>query len=516
MNCNSTPECRNSYSFQFINTFSKRQKVFAVFVLCCSLIFSSKIFGQSVNSFHNENGASGCGQGYWKTHTDLWDEASDAVPFSTHITIESLGLPYSQASTTNALYKDVFGVSTAQMIAVKLDPDLTLEQAINSGGGGFTKLARQSIAALLNATATNFPYTPAQVLTFTHDAITSKISEPLATQFDNENEGHCVFGIPPTCDLTGPTLACPETNLITYTTNVDLANGAVTYQWILLNNTAGASLSGNISGTSSTTPITINVVPTGTDFIPGGHFNLEIIVTRSIYSKTCYINSETSPGDISHIEKTVLSCAASPSVISFCSFLVLHDQYVYCNATNFPPPITQLNINFAGSDDTDPSHYFYLWTENGGGSLNSATIMNPVYTAVPLDGEPNFTVRVINKVTGCVTICHCSVVVTVGGGKPINPDIAAQNDLIREDNPIGNRNFTIYPNPTNGTAQIIIPDNIHEVDMHLIDLSGKTVQRWYGIKTQSIHLKNIKPGIYLLRIISKNTGQQMTKKIIIL
>src|SRR5260221_2724559 len=391
MNSKTPPPSFHNYSFEFIDNLSKR---FSAIILFCFLIFSSKTYSQSVNSVDKKAVDSGCGQGYWKNHTDLWNEMNDAVPFSISRTIEALGLPYSGNGTTNALYKDVFGITTAQMITAKLDPDLTLEQAINSGGGEFIKLTRQSIAALLNAAATDFTYKPARVLTLTHDAIISRASEPLATQFDNANEGHCVFGIPPTCNLRGPTIACRETNSLSYTANVDVANGAVTYQWGLLNNTAGASLSGTISGITSTSPISINVVPISTDFIVGGHFNLQLIVARSIYNETCYLNSEIAPDP-------VVSCSANPSIIDGCALLSIEDRIgTTCELDPFVgSPSSQLDVSFIGSIDTDPTHYTYLWTEDGQGSLTSLTIKNPVYTAALLDAAQtiNFTITVTSK-----------------------------------------------------------------------------------------------------------------------
>ena len=62
----------------------------------------------------------GCTLGYWKNHTLAWD-----------------------CYTTCTLYNSVFTGST-------LDPNLTLLQALNLGGGSCNNLARQSVAALLN------------------------------------------------------------------------------------------------------------------------------------------------------------------------------------------------------------------------------------------------------------------------------------------------------------------------------------------------------------------------------
>ncbi len=63
-----------------------------------------------------------CSLGYWKNHTDVWPA------------------PY----TPDTKYLDVFNQST-------LDPNLTLLDALELKGGGENALARQSVAALLDA-----------------------------------------------------------------------------------------------------------------------------------------------------------------------------------------------------------------------------------------------------------------------------------------------------------------------------------------------------------------------------
>jgi len=79
------------------------------------------------------------------------------------------------------------------MTAVGLNPDLTLLQAINTGGGGCFKLLRHSVAALLSSCGlTSYTYTTAQVLTMTHNAIVNHACEPTASNLAAANEtGKC-------------------------------------------------------------------------------------------------------------------------------------------------------------------------------------------------------------------------------------------------------------------------------------------------------------------------------------
>jgi hypothetical protein len=79
----------------------------------------------------------GCGQGYWKNHASSW--------------------PATQAQSAN--FNAVFGVTWAA-------PNLTLGAALKLQGGQLNELARQGVAALLNAahTGINSPYTVSQVI----------------------------------------------------------------------------------------------------------------------------------------------------------------------------------------------------------------------------------------------------------------------------------------------------------------------------------------------------------------
>jgi hypothetical protein len=80
----------------------------------------------------------GCTPGYWKNHLEQWA----ATGYS----------PTDDFDTT-------FGTEY-------FDPDITLEQAVNLGGGGVERLARHGVAALLSAAhpGVNYPLTVDQVI----------------------------------------------------------------------------------------------------------------------------------------------------------------------------------------------------------------------------------------------------------------------------------------------------------------------------------------------------------------
>jgi hypothetical protein len=107
----------------------------------------------------------GCTPGYWKTHADAW-----------------AGTGYSPTDD----FDTVFGVDA-------FTPDITLMQAAWLGGGGANKLARHSVAALLNASDSevNYPLTQAEVLASVQNAYNTQTYEPLATNLDSDNNLGC-------------------------------------------------------------------------------------------------------------------------------------------------------------------------------------------------------------------------------------------------------------------------------------------------------------------------------------
>jgi hypothetical protein len=108
----------------------------------------------------------GCTPGFWKNH------------------------PFPEPYTPETLFNDVFGVTIAG------DEDLTLGESLNLGGGGESALARQAVAALLNAASDeiDFEFTVEEVIEKVQDAIASgdpEEIEDLEDEFDRENNRGC-------------------------------------------------------------------------------------------------------------------------------------------------------------------------------------------------------------------------------------------------------------------------------------------------------------------------------------
>jgi hypothetical protein len=87
-----------------------------------------------------ETGTEGCSLGYWKNHSDCWECYGPDTPFS-----------------------EVFGVEISVGKGKKGADGPTLMGALNGNGGGVTALARQAVAALLNACDPDIDYPLSEV-----------------------------------------------------------------------------------------------------------------------------------------------------------------------------------------------------------------------------------------------------------------------------------------------------------------------------------------------------------------
>ncbi|HUU84139.1 MAG TPA: hypothetical protein VM243_11610 [Phycisphaerae bacterium] len=111
----------------------------------------------------------GCSPGFWKNHFSEWEVTG-----------------YQPADDFDATFTvDAF------------DPDLTLEQAINQGGGGVKALGRHAVAALLNAAHPDidFGLTVAEVISLVQGALgPGGDIEGVKDQLDALNGGSCLLG----------------------------------------------------------------------------------------------------------------------------------------------------------------------------------------------------------------------------------------------------------------------------------------------------------------------------------
>ena len=73
-----------------------------------------------------------------------------------------------------------------------------------------------------------------------------------------------------------------------------------------------------------------------------------------------------------------------------------------------------------------------------------------------------------------------------------------------------------YPNPSNnGRVTVVFEDVTATRDATLIDMSGRMIKQMKGVTNNNIQFENLTPGVYSLRVVNRETGDQVVQKIVV-
>ena len=73
--------------------------------------------------------------------------------------------------------------------------------------------------------------------------------------------------------------------------------------------------------------------------------------------------------------------------------------------------------------------------------------------------------------------------------------------------------FTVFPNPSTGNAKVTITDISESTDVQLVDNSGRILKNVSMNNSNTVDFNNLQKGMYMIRIINKNSGETLTKKL---
>jgi len=75
----------------------------------------------------------------------------------------------------------------------------------------------------------------------------------------------------------------------------------------------------------------------------------------------------------------------------------------------------------------------------------------------------------------------------------------------------------VYPNPAaaGGKINVVFEDAEGTRDVSLIDLNGRLVKQWKNITNNNLQIENVTPGLYNLKVIVRETGEQTIEKIVV-
>jgi hypothetical protein len=74
----------------------------------------------------------------------------------------------------------------------------------------------------------------------------------------------------------------------------------------------------------------------------------------------------------------------------------------------------------------------------------------------------------------------------------------------------------VYPNPSaDGRVNIVFDDQEGSRDVTISDVSGRKVKQWKGVRNNTLQVNNLGAGVYTLRVIIQESGNQSVEKIIV-
>lgn len=85
---------------------------------------------------------------------------------------------------------------------------------------------------------------------------------------------------------------------------------------------------------------------------------------------------------------------------------------------------------------------------------------------------------------------------------------------VRGESQIGK--IIVYPNPTfDGKVKVSFDEASVIRDISLMDMNGRVLNQWKALRDNNITIENLVPGMYTLRIVVPETGEQTVEKIVV-
>jgi hypothetical protein len=74
----------------------------------------------------------------------------------------------------------------------------------------------------------------------------------------------------------------------------------------------------------------------------------------------------------------------------------------------------------------------------------------------------------------------------------------------------------VYPNPSpDGNVNIVLEEKRETRNISLTDMNGRIIRQWNKVTNNTIQIFNLNPGMYMIQVISVETGLSTMEKIIV-
>jgi len=106
------------------------------------------------------------------------------------------------------------------------------------------------------------------------------------------------------------------------------------------------------------------------------------------------------------------------------------------------------------------------------------------------------------------------------GTRPVVIEVTTENKNkrltnVNETNNQPGNSLKVFPNPSKGSATVVIPQNGLKGELRLEDVTGKLIYRKINTTGSTVTLQNLKSGFYLLRYTDQVSGKQYIEKLIV-
>jgi hypothetical protein len=74
---------------------------------------------------------------------------------------------------------------------------------------------------------------------------------------------------------------------------------------------------------------------------------------------------------------------------------------------------------------------------------------------------------------------------------------------------------SVYPNPNMGNFKITVPSNMGIYEIQITDYAGNVIKKMSNLSNENVYIGNLLPGVYIVKVYFKASGESAVEKIII-
>lgn len=76
-------------------------------------------------------------------------------------------------------------------------------------------------------------------------------------------------------------------------------------------------------------------------------------------------------------------------------------------------------------------------------------------------------------------------------------------------------NLSVYPNPSQGNVTVNTGSTSGKLNIYVMDNTGRIVNQYINVSTSNTRINNLKKGLYTLKIVNTETGEQSAQRVVV-